>query len=205
MKNQPPSKNRPRARKPRTELRPLEFDTPRALRGGHPMAAWMNGGPGPLLRKLAVEGAGGEVTLTPDELARLVDEFRDDPLPENLRIAVTQQLCGKRIRRQGAPKKRQASRDQVELIMLPGAYAEALKDAEIERAQLRERGLKRGRYDDARKLPTASSIACALIRKRLPTLKDQSDRSILNLVSKIRQQLTDDNDDGSAPPNASSD
>ncbi len=169
------------------------------------MAAWMNGGPGPLLRKLADEGAGGEVTLTPEELARLVDEFCDEPLPENLRIAVTQQLRGKRVRRQGAPKKRLASRDQVELIMLPGAYAEALRDAESEQGQLRERGLKRGRYDDCCKLPTASSIACAHIRKRLPTLEDQSDRSILNLVSKVKKLLADDNDDGSAPANAGGD
>ena len=164
------------------------------------MAAWMKGGPGPLLRKLAVEGAGGDVTLTADELARIVEEFRDEPLPESLRTAVTQHLRGKRVRRQGAPRKRQINRELVEFVMLPGAYAEALEDAKIERARLRDGGMKRGRYDDTHKLPTASSIACALVRKRLPTFKDQSDRSVLNLVSKARKLIAESDDDSSAPP-----
>ena len=141
------------------------------------------------MRRLAVEGAGGEIKLTPEELADLVELFRNEPLPENLRAAVTQQLRGKRVRKQGSPRKRQSALEQVELFMLPGAYAEALKDAEIKRSRLRDLGKKQGRYDDPSKLPTASSIACALVKERLPTLRDQSDRSLLNLVSKVKKQL----------------
>lgn len=164
------------------------------------MAAWMKGGPGPLLRKLAVEGAGGDVTLTADELARLVEEFQGEPLPETLRIAVTQHLRGRRVRRQGAPRKRQINRELVEFVMLPSAYAEALEDAKVKVTRLRDGGMKRGRYDDTQKRPTASSIACTLVRKRLPTFKDQSDRSIFNLVSKARKLIAESDDDSSAPP-----
>ena len=189
MPNRPLPRIRRSARKELLERQPPRFDIPKALKTSHPYALWSKGGPGRLLRRLAVEAAGGEIRLTPEELADLVELFSEEPLPESLRVAVTAQLRGKRVRKQGSPRKRQSALEQVELVMLPGAYAEALKDAEIERTGLRSIGKKRGRYDDPNKLPTASSIACALVKKRLPTLKDQSDRSLLNLVSKVKKQL----------------
>ena len=62
--------------------------------------------------------------------------------------------------------KRQTSLELVEYIMLPGAYSEALIEAEAERKRLKQQGRRQGRYDDADRLPTASSIACDLVRKR---------------------------------------
>ncbi len=199
MPNRPLSRIRRSARKEWLERQPPRFDVPKSLKSGRPYALWSKGGPGRLLRWLAVEGAGGEIKLTPEELADLVELFSDEPLPDNLRVAVIQHLRGKRLRKQGSRRKRQSALEQVELVMLPGAYAEALKDAEIERTKLRGLGKKKGRYDDPSKLPTASSIACALVKKRLPTLKDQSDRSLLNLVSKAKKQLVDEDDDPPSP------
>lgn len=172
-----------------------QFVAPRAF-AGKTFDLWSRGGPGRLLKQLSDEAAGGDVTLTPENLADLVDHFSEEPLPESLRNAVTQHLRGTRVRRGGAPGKRKSTRHQVELIMLPGVYAEALKDAETEQTRLRKSGSRRGRYDDPSKLPTASSIACTLVRTWLPTLKDQSDKSLFNLVSKVRKQLsnTDDGD-----------
>lgn len=171
--------------------REIQLDIPRAFSNGDPYAIWQEGGPGRLLSRLASEHTSGEATLTQDELADLVELFCDEPLPESLRQALVDQLRGKRLRRQGAPKKRQTNLELVEYIMLPGAYTEALKDAEAERESLRKHGRKQGRYDDADRLPTAGSIACNLVRKRLPTLAGLSDPSLLNEVSKVKALLSD--------------
>ena len=180
---------------PEAGHREIRLDIPQAFSNGDPDAIWREGGPGPLLRRLAIEQATGEATLTQEELADLVELFRKDPLPESLRLAVTDQLRGKRQRRQGAPKKRQTSNELVEYFMLPGVYDDALEDAEAERELLRKQGRKQGRYDDADRLPSACSIACKLVRKRLPTLDHLTDRSLMNEVSKVKKLLADANEE----------
>lgn len=192
------SKRQPSAGKADAAPRPRKFIVPRAF-ARQTFALWAEGGPGRLLSKLADEAAGGDVRLKPDQLADLVELFNDEPLPASLRQAVTRHLRGKRVRRQGTPEKRTSVHEQIELIMLPGAYAEALKDAGVERERLRKLGQRKARYDDPNKLPAASSIACGLVKQWLPTLRDQSDRSLLNLISKVRKQLSDTDDGGLSP------
>jgi hypothetical protein len=171
--------------------RGYQLIVPRALAEGGPYAIWQKDGPGRLLRELAKEHALGDATLTPEELAGLIELFRDEPLPDSLRVAVVTQLRGKRLRRQGAATKRQTSLEQVEYMMLPAAFDEALQEADAERENLKKRGRRQGRYDDTNRLPKASSIACNLVRKRLPTLSRLTDRSLQNEVSKARRVLTD--------------
>lgn len=142
--------------------REIRLDIPKVFAGAGSYAIWETGGPGRQLGKLASEHAGGEATLTPEELADLVELFRGEPLPDSLRGAVVAQLRGKRLRQQGAPKGLQTSLELVEYIMLPEAYSEALMEAEAERKRLKEQGRRQGPYDDADRLPTASSIACDL-------------------------------------------
>lgn len=62
-------------------------------------------------------------------------------------------------------------------------------EAEAERKRLKEQGRRQSRYDDADRLPTASSIACNLVRKRLPTLAHLTDPSLKNEVSKVKKLL----------------
>lgn len=174
-----------------TRRRESRLDIPQAFTDAGPYAIWQKGGPGRLLRKLANEHASHEVTLTPEELAGLVELFRGEPLPDSLRSAVVAQLRGKRLRQQGTPMRRQTSLELVEYIMLPGAYSEALIEAEAERKRLKQQGRRQGRYDDADRLPTASSIACDLVRKRLPTLAHLKDPSLKNEVSKVKRLLAD--------------
>ena len=170
-------------------IRQNPIDIPRSFADAETYALWQSGGPGRLLGRLADEHEFDEVTLTPEELAELIELFRDEPLPDSLRGAVVAQLRGKRLRRQGPPIKRQASLELVEYIMLPAAYSEALMEAEAERKRLKEQGRRQGRYDDADRLPTASSIACNLVRKRLPTLAHLTDPSLKNEVSKVKKLL----------------
>ena len=177
----------------------IHLDIPHALSHGGSYAIWKPGGPGRLLSQLARDHSCGEATLTPDQLADLVQLFRDEPLPESLREAVAQHLRGKRVRSAGAPRKRETACAQIESIMLPGIYAEASKDAKIERVRLRKLGRKQGRYDNPDRLPTTSAIACYLVRTWLPTLAGLDDRSLQNLVSKSKARLADDGEDQPAP------
>ncbi len=179
--------------------REIRFDIPRAYSGGDPYAIWREGGPGHLLSQIARDHAYGVATLTPDQLAELVELFRDEPLPESVRQAVVLHLRGKRVRRQGVPKKRQSGRELIELSILPSVYDDALKRAESERSDLRKLGRKQGRYDDPDRLPTASSMACNVVRKTLPTLKAVRDRRLLNLVSEVRALLAEEEAPATAP------
>lgn len=183
-----------------TGRRESRLDIPQAFADAGPYAIWQKGGAGRLLRKLANEHAGHHVTLTPDELADLVELFRGEPLPDSLRSAVVAQLRGKRLRRQGPPIKRQTNLELVEYYMLPEAYSEALKEAEAERENLKKQGRRQGRYDDVDRLPTASSIACDLVRKRLPTLAHLTDPSLKNEVSKVKKLLADAHSDEADSP-----
>lgn len=178
----------------------MKLDIPKALADAGPYAIWQKGGPGPLLRKLSNERVLGEATLTSEELADLVEHFRDEPLPESLRSALLAQLRGKRIRRQGAPKGRQTDLEVVELLLLPRDYEHALKEAAVEREELRKCGRKPGSYDDPNRLPTLSSLACNKIREWLPTLRGLSDRSIQNLVSRGRAILAEIDDAEATSP-----
>jgi len=184
----------------KTGRREIQLDIPQVFADAGPYAIWQKGGPGRLLRKLANEHAGHEVTLTPEELADLVEFFRGEPLPDSLRGAVVTQLRGKRLRRLGPPMKRQTSLQLVEYSMLPEAYSEALMEAEAERKRLKKQGRRQGRYDDADRLPTASSIACDLVRKRLPTLAHLTDPSLKNEVSKVKKLLADAHSDNANAP-----
>ncbi len=180
------------------------IDIPRAFSNGGSYAIWKPGGPGRMLGQLAREHATGEATLTPQQLADLLDLFSDEPLPDSLRTAITRHLRGKRKRLSGAPKKGTTNREQVERVMLPGAYKEALMEARAERSQLRTFGRKQSRYDDPDRLPTASAMALEKVRRWLPTLADRDDRRLQNMISEVRAELKDD-DAGSAaaPPHSS--
>jgi hypothetical protein len=191
-------KSRGTTPKPRTGLktgrREIQLDRPQAFADARPYAIWQKGGPGRLLRKLANEHAGHEVTLTPEELADLVELFRSEPLPDSLCGAVVAQLRGKRLRQQGAPKKRESNLELVEYIMLPQVYSEAVMQAKEERKSLKKQGRKQGRYDDPNRLPTVSSMACDKVRKWLPTLSGYKDRRLQNLVSEVKGRLSGEND-----------
>lgn len=181
------------------------IDIPHALSNDGTYAIWKPGGPGRMLGQLAREHATGEATLTAEELADLVELFRDEPLPDSLRHAIVRHLRGKRLRRQGTPRKRQSAREQVELIMLPGLYDEALKDAKAEREDMRRTGCKQGRYDDLDRLPAASALALQKVREWLPTLTDLDDRRLRNVISEIRARLKDDEAEPPRAPSPSSD
>jgi hypothetical protein len=84
--------------------------------------------------------------------------------------------------------------------LLPRDYEHALKEAAVDREELKRRGRKPGRYDDPNRLPTLSSLACDKIREWLPTLRGQSDRSIQNLVSKGKAILAEIDDAEPTPP-----
>ena len=113
------------------KLPSIQLDIPKALSKDGPYAIWKPGGPGRMLAQLAREHAFGESTLKPEQLAELVELFRDEPLPESLRKAVALQLKGKRVLQQGAPRKGQSAQAQCELVMLPYAYREAMKAQHI--------------------------------------------------------------------------
>lgn len=157
------------ARDPLGAARPtsIRMDIPRAFSNGGSCAIWKPGGPGRMLGQLAREHATGEATLTPQQLADLLDLFSDEPLPDSLRTAITRHLRGKRKRLSGAPKKGTTNREQVERVMLPGAYEEALMEARTERSKLRTFGRKQSRYDDPDRLPIASAMALEKVRRRL--------------------------------------
>ena len=158
----------------------------------------MNGGPGRRLAKLASEFATGEATLSPHELADVVDDFKDEPAPPSLVHAVSSQVRGKRVKPKGAPKARQTLLKQIELLMLPEAYRLAYEEAKEERKNLsKQRGNPR-RRQPAQPLRTISSIACELVKKRLPTLKHLSDRGLQNLASKVKDLLAEGDADEEA-------
>lgn len=184
-----------RSREQPVEPASLQVAVPEALRREGAYAMWREGGPGRLLGQLARDYATGEATLTPLQLAKLVELFQDEPLPDSLRMAVVGHLRGRRVRKQGARPKRLSAVEQVEQAMLPDAYAEALQEAEVERARLRSEGKKRARHGDPDKLPTATSLACALVRARLPSFASLSDRSLMNLVSRSRGELVEGADE----------
>lgn len=169
----------------------IKIVVPKRLCGANPLAAWLNGGSGRRLGKLASDAATGEATLSPDELADLVDDFKDERPPPGLVQAVGSQLRGKRVRRQGAPKARQTSLEQIELLMLPEAYRLAREEVKEDRKKLSKQRGKPSRRQPAEPLPTISNIACELVRKRLPTLKHLSDRGLQNLVSEVKELLAE--------------
>ena len=181
----------------------IRMDIPRAFSNGGSYDIWKPGGPGRMLGQLAREHATGEATLTPQQLADLLDLFSDEPLPVSLRTAITRHLRGKRKRLSGAPKKGTTNREQVERVMLPGAYDEALMEARTERSKLRTFGRKQGRYDDPDRLPTASAMALEKVRRWLPTLADRDDRRLHNMISEVRAELKDDDAGSAAPPPSS--
>jgi hypothetical protein len=172
----------------------IRLDIPQALLKDGWYAIWKPGGCGRLLGQLAREHAFGEATLTPRQLAELVDLFRDEPLPESLRRAVARQLRGQRVLKQGAPRKGQTAQAEVELMMLPHAYLEAKEESKVERQQMQKSGRKQGRYDDPNRLPTVSSMACDKVRKWLPTLASYKDRRLQNLVSEVQGRLSGEDD-----------
>lgn len=176
----------------------IKIVVPKRLCGANPLAAWLNGGPGRRLGKLARDAATGEATLSPEELADLVDDFKDEPLPPSLVQAVGSELRDKRVKRKGAPKARQTSLEQIELAMLPEAYRLAREEAKEDRKTLSKQRGKPRRRQPAEPLPTISSIACDLVRKRLPTLKSLSDRGLQNLASKVKDLLAEDDADEEA-------
>lgn len=162
---------------------------------------WRPGTPIRLFSQLANDHFFKLPTLTRKQLAKLVDHFKDEPLPASLRAALTAELNGKRNRKQGRKHLRQSALERVEQIMLPAAYDEAMKDAVEERKRLKLEAKNHPRRAPMAKIPTRRSIALDLVRKRLPTVADISDPRLTNLVSEIRTLLSDGDspDAGEAP------
>lgn len=169
----------------------IKIVVPKRLCGANPLAAWLNGGPGRRLGKLARDAATGEATLSPEELADLVDDFKDEPPPPSLVHAVGSQLRGKRVKHKGAPKARQTPLEQIELVMLPEAYRLARQEAKEERKKLSKQRGKPLRRRRSEPLPTISSIACELVKRRLPTMNHLSDRGLQNLASDVKEMLAE--------------
>ena len=161
--------------------------TPKSLAHIGIYGLWGPGGPGRLLSRLARDHASGEATLRPEELADLVELFKNEALPESLRQTVVLHLRGKRIRRQGAPKARQTGVELVELMMLPGVYAAAVEQAKADRDRLKQEAQTQRRRDPfPARVPPAGDLACDYVRKCLPTLKDLKNGRLKNLVSELK-------------------
>ncbi len=167
-------------------LRPRVFAIPKKYRDAGPYAIWLPNGPGPILAQLADEDSFGEFTLRAEQLANLVEWFQDEPLPPSLHRAVVGHLRGKRLRRQGVAKSRQTAFERLQLFVLPFVYDDALEESNKAREKLKASGLKRGRYDDPKRLPAASELACDMVRTTLSTFASVKNRRLLNMVSEER-------------------
>lgn len=162
---------------------------PRAFQSDVEGESWRPGTPIRLLSQLASDHFFKQATLTREQLAELVELFKDEPLPESLRAALVDELNGQRCRKQGRKHARQTGREQVELFMLPAVYDEAMKDAADERERLKSDAKNQPRRASVAKIPTHRSIALGLVRQRLPSLARMSDQRLTNLVSEVRAML----------------
>jgi len=178
----------------------IKIIIPKALQSSTPGQPWQPGTPTRLLSGLAFDHFFEETTLTREQLAELVELFKDEPLPETLRAAVVADLKGDRSLKQGRKKARQTPLEQVELAMLPAAYDIALEDAVPEHERLKEVARNQPRRAPVMKIPTKRAVALELVRKRLPSLKGASDRYLCNLISDKRGVLK--GEDETSPSNA---
>ena len=89
---------------------------------------WGPGGIGPLLSRLRREYQGDNDLgnpLTGDELAGLLDHFKDEPIPSALRVILQHELRGKRKRKPG-PKPVRTAVEYIADTLFPGDYAEGI-------------------------------------------------------------------------------
>lgn len=172
--------------------RPRVFAIPKKYQDAGPYAIWQPNGPGRMLAQLANEDSLGEITLRAEQLADLVEQFEDEPLPPSLRRAVVGHLRGKRLRRQGVSKSRQTALERIQLFVLPLVYDDALNEANKERKRLKESGRKQGRYDDPNRLPSASALACDMVRACLSTFAEVKNGRLLNMVTEERKRREED-------------
>lgn len=163
---------------------------PQALRGQGAHEPWRPGTPLRLLSQLASDHFLRQPTLTREQLAELVELFKDEPLPDCLRSAVVADLRGTRCRKLGRKQVRRTALEQVELIMLPAAYDEAMNDARAVRQRLKSEARTQPRRAPVTKVPTHRSIALDLVRRRLPSLAGMTDARLTNLVSEVRALLS---------------
>ena len=113
-------------------------------------------------------------------------------LPPSLRRAVVGHLRGKRLRRQGVSKSRQTALERLQLFVLPLVYDDALNEANKERERLKESGRKQVRYDDPNRLPSASALACDMVRACLSTFAAVKNGRLLNMVTEERKRRQED-------------
>lgn len=159
---------------------------PNACKSDNGHVPWQAGAPSRLFCQLALDHAAKQPTLTCEQLAELVDAFKDEPLPESLRSALIDELTGQRGRKQGRKVRQHTALEQVELAMLPGAYDEAMQDAQKVRAGLKSDAQNHPRRSHKTEIPTQRELALNLVRTRLPSLSSFSDPRLTNLISEQR-------------------
>jgi hypothetical protein len=147
---------------------------------------WGPGGIGPLLSRLRREYRGDNDLgnpLTGDELAGLLDHFKDEPIPSALRVILQHELRGKRKKKPG-PKPVRTAVDHIEDTLFPLYYTKGLFIGAKLRTWLKQRQKKQRRNARPYNIPTARHYACHHVRKWLPKFRDMTDASISNLLSK---------------------
>ena len=165
---------------------------PKAFQSSKPSQLYKPGTPGRLLVRLARDHFCKQPTLTREQLAELIELFKDEPLPDTLRAAVVADLNGNRSLKQGRKEIQLTLLELVEMVMLPTTYDMAMEEAAHERERLKAVARDLPRRTSVMDIPTKRSIALDLVRKWLPTLKGKSDRSLSNLISNVRRTHKDE-------------
>jgi hypothetical protein len=148
----------------------------------------------PLFFRLAAHEQDGDKTLDPltaPEIARLVEAFKDEPLPPPLRRLVVLSLTGRMKRRAGRKPKQLTARQFIQAHVLPYIYDEAFAEAKREVFERKALTRTRRRAPIDKSLGTASEIALQRVRAAIPMYKPLSDRALLNLISKTRREQAD--------------
>jgi len=164
---------------------------PQALKTDVEEESWRPGTPILLLTKLAIDHFFKQPTLTRDQLAELVELFKDEPLPDSLREALVAELLGKRRRKSGRNSVRRGYREEVERVLLPCVYDHAMEEVRGIRERLKSEAKKLPRRAAVSKVPTRRSIALDMVRDRLPSFADVNNGRLTNLISEVRTLLCD--------------
>lgn len=186
-------KDKPKSAKdwPRSEdgRRVISIVIPKACKRDGSLKPWHARMANRIFFQLAMEHTTQQATLTREQLAELVDAFKEEPLPESLRLALIDELMERRGRKQGRKEIQHTALEQVELAMLPGVYDEAMQDAKNERACLKSDAQNQPRRSPETEIPTQREIALQLVRERLPSLSHFTDQRLRNLISTQRGLL----------------
>jgi hypothetical protein len=150
---------------------------------------WGEGGRAALMSRLMREYRGDKGfghRLTRADLAVLLDHFRDDPIPLELRAILQEILRGKRKLKACSSRKELVSVAQIEDMLLVEIYTQGMATGRKLRTWLKQRQKKQRRNARPYTIPTARNYACYQVRRRLTKFRGLIDASISNEVSERR-------------------